>query len=243
MPNGDSGGGQVVIQGQYAYIGHQHGPDGTTILDISDPRRPKIVSKLMMSNPQSHSHKVRVIDDLMVVNSEIEPGKGDRLTYSDGGFCIYDIKDKTAPKLLKFVRTHARGVHRFDIDDSYAYISTEMDGFVGNILVIYDIRNPTNPVEISRWWMPGQNVRADEPPHPKGRDHWHFTMPCDAAIRCTLVAGSRVFPSSMSPILRSHVHWAATNTIHPCRADAHFSKGAFRHWRQEYCCINGGGAA
>ena len=173
------GGGQVVIQGQYAYIGHQHGPDGTTILDISDPRRPKIVSKLMMSNPQSHSHKVRVIDDLMVVNSEIEPGKGDRLTYSDGGFCIYDIKDKTAPKLLKFVRTHARGVHRFDIDESYAYISTEMDGFVGNILVIYDIRNPTNLVEISRWWMPGQNVRADEPPHPKGRDHsLHHAMRC-----------------------------------------------------------------
>jgi hypothetical protein len=173
------GGGQVVIQGQYAYIGHQHGPDGTTILDISDPRRPKIVSKLMMSNPQSHSHKVRVIGDLMVVNSEIEPGKGDRLTYADGGFRIYDIKDKTAPKLLKFVRTHARGVHRFDIDENYAYISTEMDGFVGNILVIYDIRNPANPIEVSRWWMPGQNAQASEPPHPRGRDHsLHHAMRC-----------------------------------------------------------------
>ena len=56
----------------------------------------------------------------------------DKLSRLAGGF--YDIKDKTAPKLLAFVRTHARGVHRFDVDESYAYISTEMDGFVGNIL-------------------------------------------------------------------------------------------------------------
>ena len=174
-----SGGGQIVIQGHYAYIGHQHGPEGTTILDISDPRNPKTVCVLMASHPWSHSHKVRVVGDLMVVNSEIEPGKGDRLQYPDGGFRIYDIKDKTAPKLLAFVKTHARGVHRFDMDEKFAYISTEMDGFVGNILVIYDIANPSKPVEVSRWWMPGQNVAAGEPPHPRGRDHsLHHAMRC-----------------------------------------------------------------
>jgi hypothetical protein len=173
------GGGQVVIQGRYAYVGHQHRPDGTTILDISDPRAPKIVSKLMTSHPWTHSHKVRVAGDLMVVNSEIEPGAGDRLAYPDGGFRIYDIKDPTDPKPVSFVKTYARGVHRFDIDESYAYISTEMDGFVGNILVIYDIRNPSKPIEVSRWWMPGQNAAAGEPAHPKGRNHsLHHAMRC-----------------------------------------------------------------
>jgi hypothetical protein len=54
-----------------------------------------------------------------------------------------------------------------------------MGGFVGNILVIYDIRNPTKPVEVSRWWMPGQNVAAGEPSHPRGRDHsLHHAMRC-----------------------------------------------------------------
>jgi hypothetical protein len=173
------GGGQIVIQGNHAFVGHQHRPDGTTILDISDPRNPRIVSRLMTSHPWSHSHKVRVVGDLMVVNSEIEPGAGDRLQYPDGGFRIYDIKDKTAPKLLSFVKTHARGVHRFDLDESYAYISTEMDGFVGNILVIYDIRNPHKPVEVSRWWMENQNAAAGDPPHPRGRDHaLHHAMRC-----------------------------------------------------------------
>jgi len=173
------GGGQITIQGKYAYVGHQHGPDGTTILDISDPRQPKILSRLMTSHPWSHSHKVRVVGDIMVVNSEIEPGAGDREKYPDGGFRIYDIKDRTSPRLLTFVKTHARGVHRFDLDEDYAYISTEMEGFVGNILVIYDIRNPSKPVEVSRWWMAGQNVADDEPAHPKGRNHsLHHAMRC-----------------------------------------------------------------
>ena len=174
-----SGGGQIVIQSSYAYIGHQHGPEGTTILDISDPRNPRTVCVLMVSHPWSHSHKVRVVGDLMVVNSEIEPGKGDRLQYPDGGFRIYDIKDKTAPRLLSFTKTHARGVHRFDLDENFAYISTEMDGFVGNILVIYDIGDPSKPREVSRWWMPGQNAAAGEAAHPRGRDHsLHHAMRC-----------------------------------------------------------------
>ncbi|HLH98059.1 MAG TPA: RNA polymerase subunit sigma-70 [Xanthobacteraceae bacterium] len=177
------GGGQVVIQGSLAYVGHQHGPEGTSILDISDPRHPRIISQLMTSHPWSHSHKVRVVGDLMVVNSEIEPGKGDRASYPDGGFRLYDIGNPANPKLISFVKTNARGVHRFDLDQTYAYISTEMEGFEGNILVIYDIRNPSKPVEVSRWWMPGQNVAAGEPPHPRGRDHaLHHAMRCGQTL-------------------------------------------------------------
>jgi hypothetical protein len=60
-------------------------------------------------------------------------------------------------------------VHRFDMDERYAYISTEMEGYVGNILVIYDIRNPARPEEVSRWWMPGQHVAGGEKPTWAGR--------------------------------------------------------------------------
>ena len=164
------GGGQITIQGQFAFVGHQNGPEGTTILDISDPRKPKIVSRLMTPNFVTHTHKVRVVDDLMFTNSEYQPGTA-RAKFDDPGFCIYDVKDKTKPKLVKFMRTHGKGVHRFDLDDRYAYISTEVEGFVGNILVIYDIRDPSNPAEVGRWWLKGQNVAAGETPHPKGTDH------------------------------------------------------------------------
>ena len=55
------------------------------------------------------------------------------------------------------------------MDARYAYISTEMEGYVGNILVIYDIRNPARPEEVSRWWMPGQHVAGGEKPTWPGR--------------------------------------------------------------------------
>jgi len=165
------GGGQVVVQGKYAFIGHMKNPQGTTIMDISDPRNPKVVSVIPVSDLNTHSHKVRVLGDLMFVNAEHQPGTGSRQDYKDGGWRIYDIKDKTDPKLLSYVRTYGKGVHRFDVDENYAYMSSEMEGFVGNILVIYDIRDPSKPKEVGRWWMPGQNVAAGEPPHPKRAAH------------------------------------------------------------------------
>ncbi len=175
-----AGGGQIVIDGNYAYVGHQHRPQGTSILDIADPRKPRILSTLTPNHPWSHSHKVRCVGDIMVVNSEFEHGPGSRREeYPDGGFRIYDIKDRTHPKLVTFVKTHGKGVHRFDMDENYAYISTEMEGFVGNILVIYDIRNPSKPLEVSRWWMERQNVAGGEEPHPKRAEHrLHHAMRC-----------------------------------------------------------------
>jgi hypothetical protein len=88
--------------------------------------------------------------------------------YNDGGFRVWDISDPRKPELLSYVRTHGFGVHRFDMDEKYAYISTEMEGYIGNILVIYDLADPRNPTEVSRWHMPGQHLAGGEKPFWKG---------------------------------------------------------------------------
>jgi len=95
----------------------------------------------------------------------------ERNPYRNGGFKIYDVSDRTRPRLLAFQRTGGIGVHRFDMDENYAYISTEMPGYIGNILVIYDIRNPERPQEVSRWWMPGQHIEGGEVPSWPGRQN------------------------------------------------------------------------
>ena len=203
------GGGQVEVKGNYAYIGHIAPPHGTSIIDVSDPQRPRLVSKIDLPGIDSHSHKVRVVgDDLMIVNSERyrrhffrkgkriseissrlektlgRPGseeevarvlgvavkdlpllaEADKRGYIDGGFKIYDIADRTRPREIAFQKTAGYGVHRFDVDENYAYIATEMDGFNGNILVTYDIRNPRQPQEVSRWWIPSQKIAEGEKP-------------------------------------------------------------------------------
>src|SRR6266540_3396146 len=57
----------------------------------------------------------------------------ERNPYAQGGFRVYDVADRTKPKLLAFQKTGGIGVHRFDMDENYAYISTEMEGYLGNI--------------------------------------------------------------------------------------------------------------
>jgi hypothetical protein len=174
------GAGQVTVAGQYAYVGHITNKErlGTSILDVSDPRKPRLVSQLQLDEPDSHSHKARVVGDLMIVNVEQNMGPAGRKAadgsaqksdYQHGGFKLYDVSERAKPRLIAHHRTYGRGVHRFDMDERYAYISTEMEGYVGNILVIYDIRNPARPEEVSRWWMPGQHVAGGEQPTWVGR--------------------------------------------------------------------------
>jgi len=41
-----AGGGQVVVEKGYAFIGHMDPPHGTSILDVKDPKHPKIVAHI-----------------------------------------------------------------------------------------------------------------------------------------------------------------------------------------------------
>jgi hypothetical protein len=211
------GAGQVTVAGDFAYVGHIPNKQnlGTSIIDIADPSNPRLVATVTLDDPASHSHKVRVAGELMVVNHErnptpvgrraeqmpgvrrelsaklrrepsraelaqrlnvteadiVEIEAAEKQPYRNGGFRIYDVSNPARPKLIHHHLTGGIGVHRFDMDERYAYISTEMDGFVGNILVTYDLRDPRKPEEVSRWWLPGQNLAAGETPSWSGKRH------------------------------------------------------------------------
>jgi hypothetical protein len=232
------GGGQVVVHGSHAFVGHMRPPHGTSIVDVGDPSKPRLVTALTLADDASHTHKVRVVDDLMFVNVEQNDRhavrRGQRLAaaqanqaarlgrpptdaelarelnlperllpkirhlaqhgYRDGGFKIYDVADVRRPREIVHVRTHGFGVHRFDVDRQYAYISTEVDGYIGNILVIYDVANPAQPLEVSRWWMPGQHVAGGEKPSwPGYRNRLHHAMRCGQELWAACMhAGVRV---------------------------------------------------
>jgi len=209
------GGGQIVASGHHIYVGHMKPPHGTSIVDVSDPRRPRLECTLEVDSPYSHTHKVRVVDDIMITNveqdrrhllrkgyalSQLSTDMAGRLGreprvdelaaalnvapsdigdirsflsrgYEEGGFKVWDVSDKARPRLLSYQRTYGVGVHRFDMDGCYAYISTEMEGYHGNILVIFDISRPDRIDEVSRWWIPGQHVAAGEVPDWAGVSH------------------------------------------------------------------------
>lgn len=147
------GGGQVWVEGTTLYIGHMRPTSGTTIVDVDDPRSPKVIAKIDVREGW-HSHKVRVAGDLMVINQE-KFGKSARNEIG-GGIDIYDVSSPGAPKLISQWRTVGGGVHRFDFDGRYAYISPTADGYIGNIVMILDLADPVKPLEVARWWIPGQ---------------------------------------------------------------------------------------
>src|SRR5262245_41592768 len=208
------GAGQVTVADNYAYVGHIPNKQnlGTSIIDISDPKNPRLLTTVTLDDPASHSHKVRVAGGLMVVNHERNstpigrraeqlPGarhelrealereptrpelaqkldvteadlvaieEAEKQPYRNGGFRVYDVANPAAPRLIRHQLTGGIGVHRFDMDERFAF-STEIEGYLGNILVIYDLRDPKKPEEVSRWWIPGQAYRRWRKAHLVGQ--------------------------------------------------------------------------
>ena len=42
------GGGQVWVDGDVLFIGHMRFPSGTTLVDIKDPRNPRVLARIEM---------------------------------------------------------------------------------------------------------------------------------------------------------------------------------------------------
>jgi hypothetical protein len=163
-----AGGGQVVVDGQVAFVAHMKAPHGTTIVDVGDPSRPRQLAAIEVP-PGTHSHKVRAGNGLMLVNREAHGQPAG--PSAPRGLGIYDVSNPSRPREITLWRSGGTGVHRFTFDGRYAYISPEMDGYVGNIVMILDLADPSRPQEIGRWWMPGQWTAGGETPTWSGRQH------------------------------------------------------------------------
>ncbi len=166
------GGGQVSVDGTIAYVAHMKAPHGTSIVDVSDPARPRTLAtvevpphthshKVRAANGLMHSHKVRAANGLMLVNREAQPAHP-RPAGVTGGLVIYDVSDPARPREITFWKCGGAGVHRFTFDGRYAY------------------------KEVGRWWMPGQWTGGGEQPAWSGRHHR-----CHHPIR----AGNRLYVS------------------------------------------------
>ncbi len=159
------GGGQVVVDNGIAYVGHMRAPHGTSVIDVRDPKNPRVLSTIDMLSG-THSHKVRVANGLMVVNSEVN--HNDDRPIPDGwkgGFGVYDVSTPSNPReIARWYADAGRGVHRFDFDGRYMSMSATQAGYVGNIMIIMDLQEPAKPTEVGRWWMPGQWTAGGETP-------------------------------------------------------------------------------
>ena len=151
------GAGQIIVDRGIAYVAHIIG-EGVTLVDVKNPASPKVLSKVAPPL-KSHSHKVQVSGDIMIVNNEryknFEPWVG--------GVRVYNVADPLHPKEIGFLETGGKGVHRmWFVDGKYAHITAHQEGFTDYIYCIVDMSNPTRPEIISRFWLPGMYTAGGE---------------------------------------------------------------------------------
>ena len=154
----------------YAITAHYSVP-GWSVIDVTDPKNPKVV-KFIPGPDNTNTVQVDIADGIMVAalgRPENRAGTGlDPNKPYEAGVIFYDVKDPLNPKELGRWHTdnpNGRGTHRNSYSGGrYVHLAADMKGYDGDIYVILDIINPAKPIEVGRWWMPGQHVAGGEKP-------------------------------------------------------------------------------
>lgn len=169
--------------GYYLYSGCYPPNRGFMIIDLSDTANPKPLSVVRPYNPikspspepgdpkwsqttpvegwdpgwNTHTHFVAYHSNLLVVNQE-RYRFGTPYQDHYRGIKVYDVTDRKNPIFLSYYALPGKGsgAHHFFFDGRYVYLGGEYEGFDGKILVIVDLKDPRNPVEAGKWWVPGQ---------------------------------------------------------------------------------------
>jgi len=135
-----------------------NGHDGITILDVKDPKNPKVLNQLS-DDGAARTHKVlQITPEIMITNSELRPGAKEKFPDAKGGLRVLDTTDPVNPKLIGYAETENRGIHRpiYDERRKLMYSSGFKDGCKERILLVHDMKDPSKPELICEWWLEGQ---------------------------------------------------------------------------------------
>jgi hypothetical protein len=191
---------QVMANRRHIYVGHMFS-DGVTILDAADPRRLKPVG-FFTAGVNTRTHHLQIADDLLLLanganivamqsydnlRGYFENALVDSITNRKkfrSGLSIHDISKPAEMREIAFLEMPGFGINRLWWPGGrYAYVSAHFDGFTDHILCIVDLREPTKPEIVSRWWLTGMHRAGGETPTwPQGRR---------VALHHMIVAGDR----------------------------------------------------
>jgi hypothetical protein len=158
------------------WLGHEGAPKNFTAIDVTDPKNMKMLVQTELPHNKMRSNSLEVFGDTLYVAHQIRGDFG----MKPAGFDIWDISKPEEPKKI----THfdcsgpkSLGVHCiWTGDGEYLHIASGAADFIPRndkdyqFYRIIDVRNPSKPSEVGRWWYPGQKDGDKEPPlkrHPK----------------------------------------------------------------------------
>ena len=160
------------------WLAHESAPKNFTAVDVSDPRAPKMVVQTELVHADMRSNSLEVSGNLMAVAYQCKkPGM------TPAGFELFDISRPEEPRsvaLFDASGPYSRGVHQlWFCDGEFVHMSAGAADFQPHnqkddqCYRIVDVRSPSKPVEVGRWWLPGTRVGDEVAPvarHPQGKD-------------------------------------------------------------------------
>ncbi len=151
------------------WLAHESAPKNFTGVDVTDPKRPAVIVQTDLPHAQMRSNSLDLAGDLLVVAYQTAVAGG-----SPAGFEILDVGDPGRPRSVAFFDASgpaSRGVHHlWFVDGEYVHLSSGAADFVprnrkdDQCYRIVDVRQPSRPAEVGRWWLPGTREGDPEPP-------------------------------------------------------------------------------
>jgi hypothetical protein len=165
-----------------AYIGHHGGtqrnpltgkdePNGTSIVDVTNPRQPKYLAHIPGEPGQGEgggAQMVRVCDGSALPKADKSKVYLLR-TYGNSAHEIWDVTDPAAPARLTVVVSGLRNTHKsfWECDTGIGYlVSGDPAWRTRRMTKIYDLSDPLHPVFIRDFGLPGQQPGATVDPVP-----------------------------------------------------------------------------
>ena len=151
------------------WLAHESAPKNVTAVDVTEPRKPVVILQTDLPHGDMRSNSLDLVGDLLVVAYQTrEPGM------RPAGFEIFDVADPGRPRSVALFDASgpaSRGVHHlWFVDGAYVHLAGGAPDFTprnrkdDQCYRIVDVRQPTRPVEVGRWWLPGTREGDAEPP-------------------------------------------------------------------------------
>jgi hypothetical protein len=164
---------QVAKDGRrIMWLAHESAPKNFTAVDVSDPRNPKLVVQTDLPQSFMRSNSLELVGDMMAVAYQTQ-----KVGQKPAGFELFDISVPEKPQSIAFVDASgetSRGVHQlWFCDGEYVHLSAGAPDFRpthpqdDQFYRIFDVRNPSKPTEVGRWWLPGTREGDSVPPPPR----------------------------------------------------------------------------
>src|SRR6266480_2540686 len=149
------------------WLAHESAPKNFTGVDVTDPRQPRVVVQTELPHAKLRSNSLDIVGDVMAVAYQTQ-----RTGLTPAGFDLFDIGVPEQPKLISHFDAsgpHSRGVHAvWFVDGEYVHMASGAPDFQptnpsdDQFYRIIDVKNPTKPVEVGRWWLPGTRAGDSE---------------------------------------------------------------------------------